>query len=73
MSPPPPQHLDKFGLKKEKVECSTITITNENSDDEVDIDQCKEDLAKIERVLFDLHVKQDTIVPLLCDFIEEWI
>ena len=30
-------------------------------------------LAKIERVVFDLHVKQDTTVPPLCEFIKEWI
>ena len=50
-----------------------ITITNENSYVEADIDQCKEDLDKIERALFDLRVEQDTNFPPLCHFIEEWI
>ena len=34
-----------------------VRITNENLDVEANIDQCKEDLAKIERELFDLRVE----------------
>ena len=64
---------DLTNVLEEKVEYWMVTITNENSDVEVDINQCKADLAKIERELFDLLVKQDTTIPPLHDFIEQWI
>lgn len=64
---------DLFDASQENVEYWTVTITNGNSNVEADIDQCKEDLSKIQRALFDLCVEQDTTVPPLCDFIQEWI
>ena len=60
-------------VSKEKVEYWMVTITNENLDVEAYLDQCKEELAKIEMELFDLHVKQDPTITPLRDFIEEWI
>jgi hypothetical protein len=48
---------DLYDLLEKKVEYWMVTITNENSDVEFNIDQCKEDLDKIERELFDLHVE----------------
>ena len=64
---------DLTDVSEEKFEYWMVIIPNENSNVEVDIDQCKEYLAKIERALFDLCVEQDIIVPPLCNFIEEWI
>jgi hypothetical protein len=50
-----------------------VTIANKIFDAEADVDQCKEDVVKTERLVFNLCVENNTTVPPLRDFIEEWI